>query len=34
LDHMIRLYHAGNEDVKPDVFSYTATFEFLGSCKE
>lgn len=25
LDHMTTLYNAGNEDVKPDVFSYTAT---------
>ena len=25
LDHMIKLYHAGNNNVKPDAYSYTAT---------
>ena len=25
LDHMVKLYNAGNQDVKPDVFSYTST---------
>ena len=34
LDHMIRLYHAGNEDVKPDVFRYTATLSSWAAAKD
>lgn len=33
LEHMIKLYNSGNEDVKPDVFSYTATLSAWAAAK-
>mmetsp|Transcript_12736 Transcript_12736/g.23879 ORF Transcript_12736/g.23879 Transcript_12736/m.23879 type:complete len:696 (+) Transcript_12736:72-2159(+) len=33
LEHMIKLHNSGNEDVKPDVFSYTATLSAWAAAK-